>query len=71
MEFRHENRVLNACQQRSGTCGCDLDGFVAECNGTTLLRVAFTSGFALIKETDGAGNEENGPDALETWRSAA
>ena len=27
-------------------------------------------GFALIKETDGAGNEENEPDALYTWRSA-
>ena len=27
-------------------------------------------GFALIKETDGAGNEEKEPDALYTWRSA-
>jgi putative acetyltransferase len=27
-------------------------------------------GFALIKETDGSGNEENEPDALYTWRSA-
>jgi putative acetyltransferase len=26
--------------------------------------------FALIKETDGTGNEENEPDALYTWRSA-
>ena len=28
-------------------------------------------GFALIKETDGIGNEESEPDALYTWRSAA
>jgi putative acetyltransferase len=27
-------------------------------------------GFVLIKETDGAGNEENEPDALYIWRSA-
>ena len=26
-------------------------------------------GFALIKETDGSGNEEKEPDALYTWRS--
>jgi hypothetical protein len=27
-------------------------------------------GFALVRETDGAGNEEKGPDALYRWTRA-
>jgi putative acetyltransferase len=37
---------------------------------TTARRFYKKHAFALIKETDGSGNEENEPDALYTWRSA-
>jgi GNAT superfamily N-acetyltransferase len=35
----------------------------------TARRFYEKRGFALIKETDGTGNEENEPDALYAWRS--